>query len=164
MKLKALFALAAVGTLLIGPLPAEDKAKKKDPLKGIKCLMSGKQVVDCSVGFKGGKVYFCGGKCATAFEADLKKEPADRKFTAKANHQLYATKQAKLVQCAFTCKKLNSETVIEIAGTKVCFCCAKCKKKAEDAEDPVQAVFNDKQFKNGFKIAKKKEGKKAKKK
>ena len=151
---KALLAVAGVAILLSAPLLA-DKKEKKDPLKGIKCLMSGKQVVNCTVDYKGGKVYFCGGKCATAFQEDLAKEPEERKFTAKANQQLYATKQAKLVQCVFTCKKLDGKTVIEVAGTKVCFCCANCQKKALGAKDKITCVFNEKQFTNGFEIAKK---------
>ncbi len=157
MKLKALFALTATALLLSAPLLADKK--EDDNLKGIKCMVSGKAVTKCSVAYKGGKVYFCCGKCAKAFKADLKKDAKDRKFTAKANQQLYATKQAKLEKCVFTCKKLNPATITDIGGTKVCFCCPKCKKKAEGADDPVEAVFNDKQFKNGFKVIAKKKTK-----
>lgn len=154
MKLKAILALAAAAMLLAGPLYA-DKKEKKDALAGIKCPVSGKAVVDCTAEYKGAKVYFCCGKCRAAFTKDA------TKFTAKANQQLYATKQAKLVKCVFTGKKLNGETAIDVGGTKVCFCCAGCKKKAESQKDIVACVFGEKQFAKGFEVvaAKKKEEK-----
>ena len=161
MKLRLLLAVVTMGTLLTVSLAeekgGEKKAKKKrDPLKNVKCLISGKPISKtATVDYKGGKVYLCCGNCVKAFTADQKEDGA-KKFNAKANFQLFASKQARLQKCVFTCKKLNKETVIEVAGTKVCFCCANCKKKAEDAEDKVAAVFGDKQFANGFVVGKKK--------
>lgn len=158
MKLKSLLAVAVTILLVSAPLLAGDKGE--DKLKDVKCPLSGKQVTDCTVAYKGGKVYFCCGKCAKAFKADLKKEAKDRKFTAKANQQLYATKQAKLEKCPLTGRKLNPATAIEVAGTKVCFCCGGCKSKVEKADDPVEVVFNDENFKKGFKLPEKKKGEK----
>jgi len=156
MRLKAMFAMLATGIVLTAVLSAAEG--KKDKPKAIKCPVSGKDVTNCAVDYSGGKVCFCCGNCAKAFQEDQKKKPEERKFTAKANHQLYATKQAKLEKCVFSCKKLDPTTVIEIAGTKVCFCCGHCKAKVEKAEDKIEAVFNAKQFANGFKVAKKKQG------
>lgn len=149
MKMKTLFAVVATAILLTGPLFAEDK--KKDPLKDIKCPVTGKAVQAAStVAYKGAKVYFCCDNCPKAFQKDT------AKFAAKANHQLFATKQATLVRCPILGKKLNGKTVIDIAGTKVSFCCANCRKKVEDAEDQIEVVFNDTQFNKGFKIVTKK--------
>ena len=147
MNWKSSFAVLAVAVLMAAPLLAEKD--EKDPLKGVKCPVSGKAAVQCAADHNGGKVYFCCGKCAAAFKKD------NTKFVAKANHQLYVTKQAKLEKCIYSGKKLNGETVIEVAGAKVCFCCPKCKAKAEKAEDVIAAVFNDKAFAKGFKVAKK---------
>lgn len=148
---------ALVVSVSLGQEKQEKKTKKEPDLKGIKCPVSGKAAINCTADYKGAKVYFCCGECPDKF----KEETA--KFAAKANHQLYATKQATLKQCVFTCKKLNGETVIEIEGTKVCFCCEDCKEKATGADDKIACVFNDKQFANGFEVGKTKKVKKEKK-
>lgn len=123
-----------------------------DKLEGIKCPVSGKPInKDATVDYKGGKVYFCCPNCPKAFAAKTEK------FAAKANQQLYATGQAKLVKCPLTGKKLNPATKISVAGTNVCFCCNGCKGKATKAQGDAQLnlVFGDKAFKKGFVVGKK---------
>jgi hypothetical protein len=116
------------------------------------CPVAGKPAVaDKSVDYKGGKVYFCCGGCPGAFAADT------AKYAAKANHQLYETKQAKLVACVISGGKLNPETKIQVAGLDVCFCCNNCKGKVEKAkgDEQLEMVFGDKAFEKGFKVEKK---------
>ncbi len=120
---------------------------KEVKLDGIKCPVSGKAVkAEHSVAYKGVKAYFCCPNCPKAFAGDT------AKFAAKANHQLYATGQAKLVACVFTKKPLNTATKITVAGKAVCFCCGNCKKKAETQKDTLACVFGEAQFAKGFKV------------
>lgn len=148
MKTRWLLAAAALAALLsVGSLAEEEK----DKLEGIKCPVSGKPVKEASaVEFKGAKVYFCCDGCPKEFEANT------AKYTAKANHQLVATKQFKEVKCPLAGKDLNPDTAIEVAGVKVCFCCNGCKGKATKAEGDAQIdlIFNDKAFEKGFEIVK----------
>jgi hypothetical protein len=78
----------------------------------------------------------------------------------KANHQLAATKQYEQKTCPFSGGKLNPEIAVELAGTKIAFCCNNCKSKVEAAEDDeakLELVFSDKAFTKGFKkVVKKK--------
>ena len=68
---------------------------------------------------------------------------------------MYATKQAKLVKCPIKGKKLNLKTAIDVAGTKVAFCCNGCKGKVSKATGAAQLelVFSDKAFAKGVKVA-----------
>ena len=128
------------------------KKEKKDPLAGIKCPVSGKAIKAASfLKHNGGKVYFCCDNCPKAFAKNT------AKYTAKANQQLYATKQAKLVKCPIKGKKINEATTIEVAGTKVAFCCNGCKGKVTKATGDAQLelVFGAKAFAKGFKVASK---------
>ena len=121
---------------------------KEVKLDGIKCPVSGKAVkAEHAVAYKGAKAYFCCPNCPKAFAKDT------AKFAAKANHQLYATGQAKLVACALTKKPLNTATKVEIGGKAVCFCCNGCKGKVTKAEDKITLVFADAAFAKGFKVA-----------
>ena len=152
MKSRAIAMLAMVA-LLAGGVVLAEKADKKINIKKAKCPISGKPAKDVdgsSVAYKGGKVFLCCTNCPNAF----KKDPT--KFAAKANFQLYVTKQAKLVACAFSGKALNPATKIEIDGQPVCFCCNNCKAKAEKAADKVACVFGDATFAKGFKVGAKK--------
>jgi YHS domain-containing protein len=143
-KLMAVFA----GGFLVAHLALFSQAEEGSGA-GIVCPVSGKAVnKDCTVDYKGGKVAFCCGNCAASFTKD------SSKFAAKANHQLVASKQAKLVKCPFSGGKLNPETAIDVAGVKVCFCCDRCKAKAESAEDRVTLLFNDAAFAKGFEVKK----------
>ena len=120
---------------------------KEVKLDGIKCPVSGKAVkAEHAVAYKGAKAYFCCPNCPKAFAGDT------AKFAAKANHQLYATGQAKLVACALTKKPLNTATKVEIGGKAVCFCCNGCKGKVTKAEDKITLVFADAAFAKGFKV------------
>lgn len=139
--------IAAIAFVSTGSLHGAKELK----LDGVKCPVSGKPVkAESAVAYKGGKAFFCCNGCPSAFKKDT------AKFAAKANHQLYVTGQAKLVACAFTGKKLNPATKIEVGGKAVCFCCAGCKGKVLKAEDKVAAVFGDKTFAKGFKVGEEK--------
>ena len=142
------FALSALSFCLVA---AEQKAEKKHEFKAV-CPVSGKPAVESTaVAYKGAKVYLCCPGCVEPFQK------ATAKFAAKANQQLVATKQAKLVKCPFSGGKLNPETVVEVGGVKVCFCCNNCRAKVTKAgpEEQVQLVFNDGAFAKGFEIEKK---------
>ena len=120
-------------------------AKKKDPLAGLKCPISGKKVVAASATkYKDGEVYFCCTNCPKAFAKDT------AKFAAKANHQLVASGQYKQEKCPVAGKALNPATAIKVGDTEVQFCCNGCKGKAKKASDQVDFVFNDKAFAKGF--------------
>lgn len=140
---------------LCAVLAVQAEDKKKNPLAGIKCPVSGKAVVKNGVAkHNGGTVYFCCTNCPKAFANNTKK------FAAKANHQMVATGQFKEEKCPLTGRKLNPNTKVKISGVKVAFCCNNCKGKVEKAEGEAQInlVFNDKAFKKGF-TAKKKDKK-----
>ncbi len=159
MKAHAVWTLAGLCVLAISAsmATAEKPAKKGPALEGIKCPVSGKPATKCSVAYQGAKVYFCCPKCAAQFKKDQKK------FSAKANFQLYATKQAKLVKCIYCDKKPDPATTIEIAGTKVCFGCEGCKQQVLKSKDQIATVFSDEPFSKGFEVIKAKGRKKPKK-
>jgi YHS domain-containing protein len=118
-------------------------------LKDVKCVVADKAAdMEKSADYKGGKVYFCCGNCASKFAGDTKK------FATKANHQLVATKQFEQKSCPFSGGDLNPETALKLAGVKVAFCCNNCKGKVDSAEKDakkLELVFNDKAFAKGFK-------------
>ena len=150
MKARGIALLAMVALLVAGVAVAE---KKEVNLKGAKCPISGKpakNIDGSSVAYKGGKVYLCCAGCPTAFKKDTKK------FAAKANFQLYATKQAKAVKCALTGRDLNATQTVKIDGQDVAFCCGGCKGKVSKAADKVALVFGDAAFAKGFKVGAKK--------
>jgi YHS domain-containing protein len=117
-----------------------------------KCPVSGKAAVKtASLPHNGGTVYFCCENCPKEFTANK------AKYAAKANFQLFCTKQAEETKCPFTGMQLNNDATVEVAGVKVAFCCQMCSGKAENvpAEQLINAVFNDKSFKKAFEIKKK---------
>ena len=142
------YALALAGTTLLltaSLFAAEIK------LEGIKCPVSGQPVKEgTDVAYKGAKVFFCCNDCPKAFEKDT------AKFASKANQQLVATGQAKEVKCPIAGKDLNPATAIDVAGTKVAFCCNGCKGKALAAkgDEQLNLVFSDDAFKKGFEVKK----------
>ena len=142
----SVLSLVAASFLLSGLAMAAVK------LDGLKCPISGKDVKEeHAVDFGGGKVYLCCGGCPDAFKKDT------AKFTAKGNHQLLATGQAKQAKCPLSGGDLNKETEISIAGAKVQFCCNNCKGKAEKAQGDEQVnlvVGADAGKKGGFKVGK----------
>lgn len=141
--------MTALSLLAFSMSHAKEKAAPE-----AKCPVSGKAVDMAKVvKHNGGDVYFCCGNCVKAFEANAEK------FSAKANHQLAVTGQAKQTACPFTGGKLNKATAIKVSGTKVAFCCNNCKGKAEGMKDDalVTSVFGDKAFKKAYKVASKKD-------
>lgn len=100
------------------------------------CPVSGGPAKETSsVEYKGKKVYFCCNNCPNAFKADKEK------YAAKAHHQLLQTGQIVQVGCPMSGREINPDTVIEVAGVKVGFCCNNCKGKAEGSDDAVALVF-----------------------
>ncbi|MFO1093487.1 MAG: hypothetical protein U0992_09270 [Planctomycetaceae bacterium] len=145
---KACLGLFAVALLAFAAIGAEEKKEEFG-----KCPVSGKAAVgDKTVDYKGGKVYLCCGGCPDAFKKDT------AKFAAKANQQLVVTGQYKETKCPLSGGKLNTETAIDVSGTKVCFCCNNCKGKVEakTGNEQLEMVFNDTAFGKGFEAAKKK--------
>ncbi len=150
MKTRSYIAiLAAFAIVVTSTVIAAEKKEAKD----IKCPVSGKAVnKDASVAYKDGKVYFCCENCPAAFAKNTKK------FADKANYQLVATKQYKQKACPVSGRPCKTEHFTKVAGLKVNYCCPNCKGKVAKAKDDqaLTMVFDDKAFKKGFEIAKKK--------
>lgn len=145
-----LLSLAAV-VALVGALSLNAADEKKES-KAL-CPVSGKAIdTTKSVDYKGAKVYLCCGNCPAAFQKDT------AKFAAKANQQLVVTEQFKQTKCPLSGGKLNADKTVEVAGTKVTFCCENCQGKVAAAKgaEQLDLVFSDKAFDKGFEIAKKK--------
>ena len=121
-------------------------------LTDVKCVVAPKNATaGKSADYKDGKVYFCCGGCAGKFAADSKK------YAVKANQQLVATKQYEQKKCPLSGGKLNPETAITLAGTKVSFCCNNCKGKVEGEKDEAKQlamVFSEKAFAKAFQLKK----------
>lgn len=149
MKLRNLAAVFACAFVAVAAsLYAEDK--KKDPLEGVMCPVSNKQVkAESSAEYKGAKVYFCCDGCPGAFAKDT------AKFATKANAQLVASHQAEQVKCPLSGGPVKAGTEVKVAGSSVGFCCNNCKGKVEKAEGDAQAelVFADAAFAKGFKVS-----------
>jgi YHS domain-containing protein len=140
MKTALTLAIAIVASVLTSSLRAEEI-----DLTGIKCPITGKQAVaKGKVAYKGKSVYTCCTKCPKAFAAD------PDKFAIKANAQLVATKQAVQVGCPISGKKVDPKWQVEVAGTKIGFCCKVCCKKAAEAKDDAQLELVFANFDKGF--------------
>ena len=97
-----MIALTAVAIVSVGQLLAEEAAKLD--LSKVKCVVSNQAVdADATCKHNKGDVYFCCGKCKAAFEG----EEGKKKFAAKANHQLLATKQIKQKGCPMSGKDID---------------------------------------------------------
>jgi len=158
---KHLVSVASIAVALMFACAAMSAEEKKEGGKKNKyelsCPVSGKAATkDHAAKYKEGEVYFCCDNCPKAFEKDT------AKFAAKANAQLVGTRQYREVKCPLTGKPLNKETVVDVAGTKVSFCCNGCKGKVESAEGDkkLELVFSEAAFEKGFKPVKKKGEKK----
>ncbi len=128
---------------LAAAVAADEKAKEL--AKDAKCPLSGQACkAEHTADYLGKQVFFCCPNCPKAFKKDAKK------FAAKAAHQLLLTKQIVQVGCPFSGGKLNDETAIEVAGTKVAFCCENCQAKAKkmEGDEQVAAIFAN--LKKGF--------------
>ncbi|MDA0657283.1 MAG: hypothetical protein O3C60_00445 [Planctomycetota bacterium] len=149
-------ALLLVALLLVGTTVLTAADKKEDPLKDIKCVVSGKAInPEASVEYKEGKVYFCCPGCPGAFEK------GKEKFASKANHQLVATHQYHQVKCPLTGKASKEGVKVDVHGVDVGLCCKGCEKAAtaaaddkEEKEKLVNLLFNDKSFEKGFEVVK----------
>lgn len=151
LKRQLITAFSITAMFIAGTLIAEE-AKNVD-LSKVKCLVSGKEInPEATAEYKGAKVYFCCPGCPTAFTNNTKK------FATKANHQLAMTGQAVQKNCPMSGKPVKEGTEVEVAGVAVTFCCGNCKKAAagKKGKEQMELIFNDKSFKNGFEIAKKK--------
>ncbi len=150
MKIRSLFAvMVAAAVAITASLNAEDK--KKDPLEGIMCPVSGKQVkAEAAVDYKGAKVYLCCEGCPTAFAKDT------AKFAAKANAQLVATGQAAQAKCPISGGPTKEGTEVKVGASKIAFCCKNCQGKVAKAEGDEQLglVFSDAAFAKGFTVKK----------
>jgi len=135
MKSRILFAVVIGSALAITQLVvAADKAEESK--YQAKCPVSGAPAkADKTADFNGGKVQFCCEKCPEAFKADTKK------YAAKAALQMVGTGAMKQVACPYSGKAVNPESIVEIDGVKVGFCCNNCKGKTEKAEDKVALAF-----------------------
>ena len=123
-------------------------AAVKEP-KDAKCPVSGKGCnPEKSVDFAGGKVFFCCGNCAGAFEKDA------AKFAAKAHQQMVSTGQLVQKGCPFSGGAVKDGTKIAIGDAEVGFCCPNCKGKVEkaSADEQVTMVFGN--VEKGFAPAK----------
>jgi len=152
LKRYGVMAALLAGLLLTVSVTHADNPSKKVNLKGIKCLICNMQVSETSsADYKGAKVYFGCPACPPRFKKDT------AKYTAKANAQLVATKQARQKACPMMGKPCNKDVKLTVAGADVTFCCAKCKtavsKLKGDAQ--IEKVFNDKAFAKGFEVPKK---------
>src|SRR3972149_4032660 len=122
-QLVATLSVAVALMFACAAISAEKDAKEKKAYEP-KCPVSGKAgSKDHVVKHNGGDVQFCCGNCPAEFEKNT------AKYAVKANMQLLGTKQDKEVKCPLTGKALNGETVTEVDGLKVCFCCNGCKAK-----------------------------------
>ena len=143
MKARALICMLAVaGLAFVTSSHAEDK---EDPLAGIKCVVSGKDInPEATADYRDGKVYFCCPGCPNAFEKNT------AKFAAKANAQLVATGQYEQKVCPLTGRAMKDDKVVEAGGVSVKLCCPGCEGKVKKAEDAVALLFADKAFEKGF--------------
>lgn len=143
-----LLGLAVLAALVAGIAVKAAEEKKFSA----KCIVAGDQAAkeDKNVAYKGGKVYFCCDGCKGKFEKDT------AKYAVVANAQLVSTGQAKQKACPIAGKPIAEGKTVDVAGTKVSFCCDGCKGKVADAKGDAQLalVFGEEAFKKGFEVPK----------
>jgi hypothetical protein len=113
----------------------------------LKCPVCGKSAVAAQHAIHNGSVVeFCCADCAKTFAAH-----AD-KFAAKANLQLVASGQFKLVKCPLEGYALNPKASVVVGGMNITFCCKGCRNVVSLAKagEQIELVFGDKAFKKGF--------------
>jgi uncharacterized pyridoxamine 5'-phosphate oxidase family protein len=119
-------------------------------LEGVKCIVNPKAAAKAeqSAEWKDGKVYFCCGNCKGKFDKMSKEDK--EKMAPQANAQLVASKQYEQKACPLSGGKLDASTAVEVAGSKIAFCCNNCKGKVEKMKDEEKLVevFGEKAFKN----------------
>ena len=139
--------LLVTALLAVGGLKAAKEESEKKEFKAT-CPVSGKPAGESHVveAKNGDKVYFCCDNCPKAYKANPKK------FDTKVNAQLLETGQVVQVACPLTGKPTKEDTAVEIAGSKVAFCCHNCEGKVKKADDEgkVKIVFAKASFDKGF--------------
>ncbi len=132
MRTYLTLAFLALGCLaLTTPALGED-----NPAAGCTCPVSDEPAQPTvTATYLGKTVYLCCENCLKAFNAD------SAKYAAKANHQLVQTGQAIQVACPISGSKLNSETMLEVAGVKLAFCCEQCQAKAASVSGEAQLAL-----------------------
>ena len=121
------------------------------PPNDVTCLFSGDPAkAEFTMKYKGGSVYFCCKSCREEFSQNL------TMHSAKANHQLFKTGQAKVKTCPVSGRKLNPKFNAKVVGVTVPLCCGGCKAKVEkekDVEKKVELVFNNIIFSKHYAIS-----------
>lgn len=121
------------------------------PPKNVTCLFSGDPAeAEFTMKYKGGNVYFCCKSCRDKFSRNL------AMHSAKANHQLFKTGQARVRTCPVSGRKLNPKYNAEVAGVTVPLCCGGCRSKVDkekDVEKKVELVFNNIIFSKHYAIS-----------
>lgn len=137
---RLLLGLAAVAVCAFGAVNLLFAEDAKEAKFDCKCPVSGAPAKETSsVDVHGKKVYFCCDNCPKAFAKDVEK------FMPKVYVQWLATKQVVQVGCPISGGKLNPETAVDFAGTKIAFCCEKCQGKfAAASEDEKLALATGK--------------------
>ena len=129
-----------------GPAPAPGAFTG---LASVSCLLSGDPAKpEFAVPYKGGKLHFCCPGCRKEFSDNL------AEHSAKANHQLFLTGQARITICPVSGRKLNPKFSVDVAGAKVGLCCGGCRAKSLKVEGDarVALIFNNASFTKSFAI------------
>ena len=126
----------------------------QEKLTGIKCVVDGEKtaLLDTSVQYKEGRVYFCCDSSADAFREDIKLN-GDAQFTTKANHQLILTGQYVQKRCPISGEAIDKNLIVDIAGTKIGFSCDRCYNKVKNAgnlEAKAKLIFAESVFPKAF--------------
>lgn len=121
------------------------------PPKDVTCLFSGDPAkTEFTMKYKGGSIYFCCKSCREEFSQNL------AMHSAKTNHQLFKTGQAKVKTRPVSGRKLNPKYNAKVAGVTVPLCCGGCKAKVEkekDVEKKVELVFSNIVFSKHYAIS-----------
>ncbi len=128
---------------------AFQKKQAEVNLGQVKCVVmpNSNAVLDKSVDYRQGKVYFCCGECAGKFAA------APATYSALANQQLVVTGQYVQTGCPISGGDVDDEQSSVVGGVAVKFCCEKCKAKVDGAateQGKIELVFGDRRFEKAF--------------
>jgi len=114
------------------------------------CLFSGDPArQEFTMKYKGSSLFFCCESCRKEFSANL------AEHSAKANHQLYRTGQAKVKTCPVSGRPIKSKFNVTVAGVSVPLCCSGCRKSVNEEKDEdarMEMVFGNVVFAQNFVI------------
>jgi len=114
------------------------------------CLFSGDPAKpEFTMKYKGSSLFFCCESCRKEFSGNL------AMHSAKANHQLYRTGQAKVKTCPVSGRPLKSKFNVTVAGVSVPLCCGGCKASVNEEKDEdkrIEMVFGNVVFAQNFVI------------